>query len=51
MNKVKTVYDIKYEVNKAGEQIVWLYKNNKPMHSVNVDHLAWEHFEKNGWTK
>lgn len=50
MKEVKNKYDVCY-TNKAGDKIAVLYENDKPVHSVNVDHLVWEHFYKNGWTK
>jgi len=51
MNNIEQKYEVEYRTNTAGDKIAWLFIDGKPSHYVNVDHLIWEHFYKNGWTK
>ena len=46
--------DKKYSVIYSTENndlIATLFENGKQVHKVNVDHILWEHFYKNGWIK
>lgn len=47
---MKSRYQVKYVSSSDGEDVIAiLFKNGQLVHTVNVEHLIWEHLYNNKW--